>query len=192
VALAAPSTARDHRRNCKTRPVLPIKKAAVANRTGLSHREKVADMNLPRIVASALVMAACLTLVAGCGDEEDEAKELNVYTEKGQVVMRYLDLVEGKGEPVKKFDTVSVHYTGWLQNGTKFDSSYDRRDPLVFPVGVGKVIKGWDEGIIGMKVGGKRKLFIPAALGYGERANAKIPANSKLTFEVELLRINEE
>ncbi|HEY3071427.1 MAG TPA: FKBP-type peptidyl-prolyl cis-trans isomerase [Candidatus Limnocylindrales bacterium] len=102
----------------------------------------------------------------------------------------YLDLVEGTGPQPKPGESVRVHYTGWLENGKKFDSSHDRREPLVFPVGRGHVIKGWDEGVGSMKVGGKRKLVIPANLGYGDRGAAGvIPPGATLIFEVELLGI---
>ena len=102
----------------------------------------------------------------------------------------YVDLVEGGGARPKTGDTVSVHYTGWLKSGTKFDSSVDRGTPFEFPVGKGRVIKGWDEGVISMQVGGKRKLIIPAHLGYGDRgAGAVVPPGATLIFEVELLGI---
>jgi FKBP-type peptidyl-prolyl cis-trans isomerase FkpA len=104
--------------------------------------------------------------------------------------LAYEDLAEGTGAAAKSGDKVSVHYTGWLTNGTKFDSSHDRRSPFDFKLGAGQVIKGWDEGVAGMKVGGKRKLTIPANLGYGSRgAGSVIPPNAELVFEVELLKI---
>ena len=100
------------------------------------------------------------------------------------------DLVVGTGAAPTAGQKVTVHYTGWLTNGTKFDSSKDRRDPFVFALGKGQVIKGWDEGVQGMKVGGTRKLTIPAALGYGARgAGGVIPPNATLLFEVELLKV---
>ena len=102
----------------------------------------------------------------------------------------YVDLVEGTGPQPKPGESVRVHYTGWLENGKKFDSSHDRREPLVFPIGKGQVIKGWDEGVGSMKVGGKRKLVIPANLGYGDQGAAGvIPPGATLIFEVELLGI---
>ena len=100
------------------------------------------------------------------------------------------DIVVGDGAAATAGQKVKVHYTGWLTNGTKFDSSKDRNDPFVFPLGAGSVIKGWDEGVQGMKVGGKRKLTIPPALGYGARgAGGVIPPNATLVFEVELLGV---
>jgi FKBP-type peptidyl-prolyl cis-trans isomerase len=100
------------------------------------------------------------------------------------------DLVVGKGAEAKTGDNVSVHYTGTLENGEKFDSSKDHGQPFQFKLGAGRVIQGWDQGVPGMKVGGKRKLVIPPSLGYGARgAGAKIPPNSTLLFEVELLEI---
>ncbi len=99
------------------------------------------------------------------------------------------DLNVGTGPAVKSGDMVTVNYTGTLPDGTKFDSSYDSGKPFTTQIGVGRVIKGWDEGIIGMKVGGKRKLVIPPDLGYGDRTTGKIPPNSTLIFEVELLAI---
>ena len=100
------------------------------------------------------------------------------------------DIKIGEGQEVEKFNIVTVNYTGLLEDGTKFDSSLNPgRTPIRFTVGAGQVIKGWDEGLIGMKVGGKRKLTIPPELGYGSRDNGPIPANSTLIFEIDLLGI---
>ena len=126
-------------------------------------------------------------------EEVPEAEE--PATEEGNVVttdsgLQYEDLVVGDGPEAKPGDTVSVHYTGWLTDGTKFDSSLDRNQEFEFPLGAGRVIKGWDEGVAGMKVGGKRKLTIPPELGYGDRgAGALIPPGATLIFEVELFGI---
>lgn len=104
--------------------------------------------------------------------------------------LKYEDVVVGTGEKANAGQRVTVHYTGTLTNGTKFDSSRDRGQPYSFVLGAGTVIKGWDEGVAGMKVGGKRVLYIPAALAYGNRSpSPAIPANSDLIFEVELLAI---
>ena len=100
------------------------------------------------------------------------------------------DIKIGEGQEVEKFNIVTVNYTGLLEDGTKFDSSLNPgRTPFRFTVGAGQVIIGWDEGLIGMKVGGKRKLTIPPELGYGSRDNGPIPANSTLIFEIDLLGI---
>ncbi len=104
--------------------------------------------------------------------------------------LQYIDLVEGEGPAPQAGDNIEVHYTGWLENGTKFDSSIDRGPSFVFPIGVGRVIKGWDEGVVTMRVGGKRRLTIPAHLAYGDRgAGGVIPPRATLIFEVELLAI---
>jgi FKBP-type peptidyl-prolyl cis-trans isomerase len=100
------------------------------------------------------------------------------------------DMAVGEGAEAQTGRTVSVHYTGWLSSGEKFDSSKDRNEPFDFPLGRGYVIPGWDQGVAGMKVGGQRKLTIPPHLGYGERgAGGVIPPNATLVFEVELLAV---
>ena len=104
--------------------------------------------------------------------------------------LKYVELVEGSGATPQRGQTVTVHYTGTLVNGTKFDSSVDRGRPAEYRIGVGEVIKGWDEGIMSMKVGGKRKLTVPANLGYGAMGRPpNIPGNSTLMFDVELLGV---
>lgn len=100
------------------------------------------------------------------------------------------ELQAGEGDEVQSGDQVTIHYTGWLEDGTVFDSSVKRGVPFKTQIGVGDVIAGWDMGVIGMKKGSKRKLTIPAELAYGDRAVSIIPANSTLIFEVELLGIN--
>lgn len=112
-----------------------------------------------------------------------------INTESG---LKYEDLKEGQGalaEGVGQF--VHVHYTGWLEDGSQFDSSRDRGEPFGFPLGTGLVIRGWDEGVVGMKAGGVRRLVIPPQLAYGERgAGGVIPPNATLIFEVELLDVS--
>ncbi len=131
-------------------------------------------MKLCLIFTSIMILS-----VLACVDDDENA-ELMIE-----------DLIVGTGKEVKSGDVITVHYTGWLENGTEFDSSLrPGREPLVITLGMGQVIKGWDEGIPGMKVGGKRRLTIPPHLGYGNRAVGLIPANSTLIFDVELLDVD--
>lgn len=115
--------------------------------------------------------------------------------ESGKIVttatgLKYIDIIVGKGASPTAGKQVKVHYTGTLENGKKFDSSVDRNEPFSFAIGVGQVIAGWDEGVMTMKVGGKRKLIIPAKLGYGASgAGGVIPPNATLHFDVELLEV---
>jgi len=121
-------------------------------------------------------------------------KETNATSSGNEITtssgLTYVDEVVGTGEVAVAGKTVTVHYTGWLENGKTFDSSVSRGQPFSFHLGVGQVIKGWDEGVQGMKVGGKRKLTIPPNLGYGARgAGGVIPPHATLTFDVELLGV---
>ncbi|CUS33279.1 Peptidyl-prolyl cis-trans isomerase [Candidatus Nitrospira nitrosa] len=135
---------------------------------------------------SSLIAMVVLTLSLGVGGSMAENNQ-EVTTPSG---LKYVDQVVGTGEVAVAGKTANVHYTGWLENGKKFDSSVDRGQPFSFPLGAGRVIKGWDEGVQGMKVGGKRKLTIPSDLGYGSRgAGGVIPPNATLVFDVELLGI---
>jgi FKBP-type peptidyl-prolyl cis-trans isomerase len=118
--------------------------------------------------------------IYGSNQEQDEDfKELSVEI-----------LEEGSGKEAKAGDRLSVHYTGTLRDGTQFDSSYDRGEPYTFVLGIGEVINGWDQGVIGMKIGEKRKLEIPSSLGYGSNGSGIIPPNAGLIFEIELLTID--
>ncbi len=140
------------------------------------------------LTAFALAAFGLTQLVSAADAKKEDKKETKEVTTKSG--LKYVELKEGDGKEAKAGDTVSVHYTGWLKDGKKFDSSLDRGQPFSFKLGAGMVIKGWDEGVAGMKVGGKRKLIIPPDLGYGQRgAGNVIPPGAELTFEVELLKV---
>lgn len=138
------------------------------------------------ILRASFMALVALTFSLGVGGSMAEGNQ-EVTTPSG---LKYVDQVVGTGEVAVAGKTVNVHYTGWLENGKKFDSSVDRGQPFSFPLGAGRVIKGWDEGVQGMKIGGKRKLTIPSDLGYGSRgAGGVIPPNATLIFDVELLGV---
>jgi FKBP-type peptidyl-prolyl cis-trans isomerase FkpA len=146
---------------------------------------------LPLVAAlAALPLAACSKSVAE--PQESQFKPAAPPpTDPGPATLQTIDDAPGKGPAAKAGDKVRVHYTGTLMNGKKFDSSRDRGTPFDFTLGKGEVIKGWDQGVAGMKVGGKRRLVIPEALGYGENGSPpNIPPKAGLKFDVELLAIN--
>lgn len=155
--------------------------------------------NVERFIVLLLLVAAIS--IPACSQKEtttvpDKAAQSQAATPatSGEVTtpsgLSYTDLVPGNGAAPTSGKNVTVHYTGWLVDGKKFDSSVDRGQPFVFRIGAGEVIPGWDEGVMSMKVGGKRKLVIPAELGYGAGgAGGVIPPNATLIFEVELLDV---
>ena len=173
-----------HRKTTKAkkRPRGPYSPAKTPSTTGGGRQA--------RIIAIVVVLALAASAIAylfmqrgrsgGGGGSE-------VTTATG---LKYVDITEGTGPSPQTGQNISVNYTGMLENGTKFDSSFDHGKPYEFRIGTGRVIKGWDEGILTMKVGGKRRLIIPANLGYGARGNPpNIPTNATLLFDVELLGI---
>jgi FKBP-type peptidyl-prolyl cis-trans isomerase len=142
-----------------------------------------------RTLASAVTTLAALAALAAAGlaDTSAPTKPTGKLTTTPSG-LKYYELKVGGGKAAKAGDNVKVHYTGWLTSGKKFDSSLDRNEPFEFKLGAGMVIKGWDEGVAGMKVGGKRQLRVPPNLGYGAQgAGGVIPPNAELIFDVELL-----
>jgi FKBP-type peptidyl-prolyl cis-trans isomerase FkpA len=162
--------------------------------------EKIADMNKVlfyvqtrhRRDESRQIFMGTVALLQFCPVSNERKIMSTITTDSG---LQYIELTVGEGEEAKAGQNVTVHYTGWLQNddgskGSKFDSSKDRNDPFEFALGAGMVIRGWDEGVQGMKIGGARQLIIPAELGYGARgAGGVIPPNATLIFDVELLGV---
>jgi len=151
--------------------------------------------NVEKIIVLLLLIAA--VSIPACSQKEVSTvpeKTVEAQAASGAVKtpsgLSYTDLVKGTGAAPTPGKNVTVHYTGWLENGTKFDSSVDHGQPFVFRIGAGEVIPGWDEGVMSMRVGGKRKLIVPAQLGYGAAgAGGVIPPNATLIFEVELLDV---
>ena len=172
----------------------------VAKITPGSQEAVAANLTSPLVVATAPALAeppvqiaqAAADLIPDASEPPSPAPstmtdEPLITTDSG---LQYVDLVEGTGAMPQSGQRVTVHYTGTLEDGTKFDSSRDRGRPFSFQIGVGQVIKGWDEGVATMRVGGQRQLVIPSELGYGTRgAGGVIPPNATLIFDVELLRI---
>jgi peptidylprolyl isomerase len=147
-----------------------------ANAAQISQPTPVITQTTPNIESNTLIAS------------KDMSDENIITTPSG---LKYVEIQEGTGETPQTGQTVKVHYTGTLEDGTKFDSSRDRGQPFKFNIGRGQVIKGWDEGLSTMKVGGRRKLIIPSELGYGARgAGGVIPPYSTLIFDVELLGVN--
>ena len=144
-------------------------------------------MKTAMVVFGLIVVGAGLAWLSFDASEGGDKKDDGVITTKSG--LKYIEVKLGKGKTAQKGDTVFVHYTGKLKNGEEFDSSRDR-EPIDFPLGRGAVIKGWDEGIAGMKEGGKRKLIIPSDLAYGPKGRPPvIPPNAELHFDVELVRV---
>lgn len=153
------------------------KKAARARRRAVQEARRRRYLRLAAIVAAVVVVVAAIAAIA----------YFALHKEPGLVIE---DLVEGTGAEAEVGKLLTVHYTGWLADGTKFDSSVDRGQPYEFTLGVDRVIEGWQQGLLGMKVGGTRRLTIPPKLAYGKLGKAPtIPPNATLTFEVELVAI---
>lgn len=168
------------------------------SRMAQKKRQARRDQQIAKI-AGFVILAVVVYFIANAAGTDKEIEPVDVdgevFSSELEVVttdsgLQYQDTVVGDGPTAEAGQKVSVHYTGWLEDGIVFDSSVDRDVPFDFNLGLGAVIKGWDEGVQGMKVGGKRILKIPADLGYGDRgAGASIPPGATLIFEIELLGI---
>ena len=153
-------------------------------------------MHKSKLYVAAVVILTVAAFAQNKTAKKDSAPDTSAPTKvagnpvKTASGLEYWDIKVGTGATATKGQTVKVHYTGWLTDGKKFDSSVDRGEAFEFPLGAGRVIKGWDEGVAGMKVGGKRQLHIPPQLGYGDRgAGGVIPPGATLIFDVELLGV---
>jgi peptidylprolyl isomerase len=155
---------------------------------------------MKRQIVLVLILFTVLGFASGCGNSDKSSTPSATNTSSPAKVngqptttasgLQYWDIVVGSGATAASGKTVKVHYSGFLTTGQKFDSSRDRGEPFSFPLGAGQVIKGWDEGVAGMKVGGQRQLRIPPGLGYGAAgAGGAIPPNATLIFDVELLEV---
>jgi len=171
-----------------------VKHLARASRR--TEREAKRRMGQNVAVMMGIVALVAIMAMLSCAVSKDTSSGVTQNTSISQGTsqrdsqLRIEDLSIGTGPEAKVGDRISVHYTGWLADGAKFDSSRDRNEPFEFILGQGNVIEGWDKGVVGMKVGGKRKLVIPPQMAYGERgAGGIIPPNAVLTFEVELLAV---
>ncbi len=158
----------------------------------LSSNRHLSKISLVCLLGLLFTLGALVTMNSTAEDANAEAKTITTSPSG----LRYLDTNIGEGAEAKKGNKVSVHYTGWLAGagdtkGNQFDSSISRGRPFTFSLGAGQVIKGWDEGVAGMKIGGKRTLYIPSQLGYGSRGIGPIPGNADLIFDVELLGVSE-
>ena len=154
----------------------------------MSRSRLLAALRLPLVALSTALALLALPALALGGDEGEDDQEGWVELKKG---LRYLDLEVGDGEEARPGMMVQMHYTGWLEDGTRFESSLDSGQPLAFQLGRGRVIQGWEKGIVGMREGGRRKLDIPSPLAYGRRGRPQlIPRNANLVFEVELIAVS--
>jgi FKBP-type peptidyl-prolyl cis-trans isomerase len=165
---------------------------ARSERIALKSNEAEETMNAQRLILWVVACGAITMTAAMAQSNNSSPTTVEGEGTKTASGLEYWDIKVGTGDTAAKGQQVRVHYTGWLTDGKKFDSSVDRGQPFVFPLGAGRVIKGWDEGVAGMKVGGKRQLRIPPELGYGASGagGGLIPPNATLIFDVELLGVS--